>query len=139
LQIARIRSLLFAPAPSAALVYQIVMKANVRAKQSAMLEGEEASLRARLLAILLGSAAIGAQLFLNSTNSPKTTARYSREEADDLFNAAQRCIELRVSLGLDVGDSVADFFQSACREAASSDAHCRGPRKLAEWLLGKIA
>jgi hypothetical protein len=114
------------------------MKADVRANQSAMLDAEEASLRSRLLAILPGAAVGGAQLFLNSTNSPKTTARYSHEEADDLFKSAQRCIELRVSLGLHAGDSVADFFQTACREAASGDAHRRGPRKLAEWLLTKI-
>jgi hypothetical protein len=64
------------------------MKANVRANQSAMLDAEEATLRARLLAILPGAAAGGAQLFLNSTNSPKTTARYSHEEADALFMSA---------------------------------------------------
>jgi hypothetical protein len=31
-----------------------------------------------------------------------------------------------------------DHFLIACREAASGDAHRRGPRKLAEWLLTKI-
>ena len=114
------------------------MKANVRAKQSAMLDAEEASLRARLLAILPGTAAGGAQLFLNSTNSPKTPARYSHKEADALFMSAQRCVELRQNLGLDAEGSVADHFLIACREAASGDAHRRGPRKLAEWLLTKI-
>ena len=111
------------------------MKANARANQSAMLDAEEASLRARLLAILPGAAAGGAQLFLNS---PKTTARYSHEEADALFMSAQRCMVLRATLGLDAEGGVADHFLIACREAASGDAHRRGPRKLAEWLLTKI-
>ena len=48
---------LFATAPGAARVCRVVMKANVRANQSAMLDAEEASLRARLLAILPGAAA----------------------------------------------------------------------------------
>ena len=114
------------------------MKANVRAKQSAMLNAEEASLRARLLAILPGVVAGGAQLFLNSTNSPKTPARYFHEEADALFLSAQRCMVLRANLGLDAEGGVADHFLIACREAASGNAHRRGPRKLAEWLLTKI-
>jgi hypothetical protein len=60
------------------------MKVEGHTKQCAMLDAEEASLRARLLAILPGVAADGAQLSLNSSNSPVTTARYSHEEADDL-------------------------------------------------------
>jgi hypothetical protein len=115
------------------------MKADVRANQSrAMLDAEEASLRARLLAILPGAATSGSELFLNSTNSPKTIARYSHEVADDLFASARRCMELRANLGLDAEGGVADHFLIACREAASGDAHRRGPRKLAEWLLTKI-
>jgi len=114
------------------------MKADVRGKQSATLGAEEASRRARLLAILPGAAAGGTQIFLNSTNSPKTIARYSHEEADDLFTSAQRCMVLRANLGLDAEGGVADQFLIACREAASGDAHRRGPRKLAEWLLTKI-
>jgi hypothetical protein len=103
-----------------------------------MLDGEEASLRARLLAILPGAAAGGSQIFLNAVNSPNLTARRSHEEADDLFASAKRCMELRADLGLDASGSVADNFLIACREAASGDAHRRGPRKLAEWLLTKI-
>jgi hypothetical protein len=114
------------------------MKPNVRAKQSAMLDAEEASLRARLLAILPGAVAGGAQLFLNSTNSPKTPARYYHKEADTLFASAQRCMALREYLGLDAEGGVAHHFLIACREAASGDPHRRGPRKLAEWLLTKI-
>jgi len=114
------------------------MKADVRANQSAMLDAEEASLRARLLAILPGVATGGSPLFLNSTNAPETTARYSHEEADDLFTSAQYCIVLRGNLGLDAKGSVADHFLMACQEAASGGAHRRGPRKLAEWLLTRI-
>ncbi len=102
-----------------------------------MLDAEEASLQARLLTILPAATA-GSQLFLNAVNSPNSTARYSHEDADDLFASAQRCMELRAELGLDVAGSVADNFLIACREAASGDAHRRGPRKLAEWLLTKI-
>jgi hypothetical protein len=38
----------------------------------------------------------------------------------------------------DAEGGVAGHFLIACREAASGDAHRRGPRKLAEWLLTKI-
>lgn len=115
------------------------MKGQVRANQRrAMLDAEEASLRARLLAILPGAATGGSQLFLNAGNSPSSIARYSHEDADDLFASAKRCVELRGDLGLDVAGSVADNFLVACREAASGDSHRRGPRKLAEWLFTKI-
>jgi hypothetical protein len=103
-----------------------------------MLDTEKASLRARLLAILPGAATGGSQLFLNAANSPNSTARYSHEDADDLFASAKRCTELRADLGLDAAGSIADNFIIACREAASGDAHRRGPRKLAEWLFTKI-
>jgi hypothetical protein len=114
------------------------MKVDVHANQSAMLDAEEASLRARLLAILPGAAAVGSQLFLNAAYSPNSTSRYSHEDADDLFASAKRCLELRAELGLDAAGSVADNFLIACREAASGDAQRRGPRKLAEWLFAKI-
>jgi hypothetical protein len=115
------------------------MKSHVRANQKrAMLDAEEESLRDRLLAILPGVASRGSQLFLNEANSPNSTARYSHEEADDLFASAKRCVELRADLALDAAGSVADSFLIACREAASGDAHRRGPRKLAEWLFTKI-
>jgi hypothetical protein len=115
------------------------MKAQVRANQRrAMLDAEEASLGDRLLAILPGVSTGGSQLFLNATNSPNSTSRYSHEEAGDLFASAKRCMELRADLGLDAAGSVADKFLIACREAASGDAHRRGPRKLAEWLFTKI-
>lgn len=103
-----------------------------------MLDAEEASLRARLLAILPVAATDGSQLFLNAVNSPNLTARYFHEEADDLFASAKRCMELRADLGLDAAGSLADNFLIACREAVSGDAHRRGPRKLAEWLFAKI-
>jgi hypothetical protein len=114
------------------------MKDDRHAKLRAMLDTEEGSLRVRLLAILPDVAARGTQLVLNSTNSPETTARYSHEEANELFTSAQRIMALRGKLGLDTEHCVSDHFLIACREAASSDAHRRGPRKLAEWLLTKI-
>jgi hypothetical protein len=114
------------------------MKVEGHTKQCAMLDAEEASLRARLLAILPGVAADGAQLFLNSSNSPVTTARHSHEEADDLFASAQHCVGLRGNLGLNAEGCVAHHFLIACQEAPSDGAHRRGPRKLAEWLLTKI-
>jgi len=115
------------------------MKADVRAKQNrATLDVEEASLRARLLKILPHVASAGAQLFLNAVNSPKSTARYCHEEADDLFASAQRCADLRELLSLEGEPSIAGYFLAACHEAASTDPHRRGPRKLAEWLLTKV-
>jgi hypothetical protein len=115
------------------------MKAQVHAKKTrAMLDAEEATLRDRLLTILPGGSTSGGQLFLNASNSPNSISRHSHEEADDLFASAKRCMELRADLGLDAAGTVADHFLIACREAASGDAHRRGPRKLAEWLFAKI-
>ena len=66
------------------------MKAERHTKQLTTLDGEEASLRDRLLALLPGVAIGGAQLFVNSMNSPEKAARYSHQEADALFKTAQR-------------------------------------------------
>jgi hypothetical protein len=51
------------------------MKAEHHTRQLTMLDGEEASLRDRLLALLPGVATGGAQLFLNSMNSPEKAAQ----------------------------------------------------------------
>jgi hypothetical protein len=116
------------------------MKSDARAKQARVtLEAEEASLRAHLLALLPSVARDGAPHFVNSTNSHGEIARYCHQEADALFASAQRCVELRESIGLEGEGDVAGYFLAACREAASGDAHRRGPRKLAEWLLAKLA
>jgi hypothetical protein len=115
------------------------MKADVRAKQShASLDAEEASLRSRLLAILPDAAITGAQLFLNSANSPTSISRYSHEAAEDMYASARRCVELREALGLEIDLSVAGYFLAACDEAASADANRRGPRKLSAWLLANV-
>jgi hypothetical protein len=116
------------------------VKSDARAKQARIkLEAEEASLRARLLALLPSASRDGGQLFLDSTNSHGETACYCHQDADALFASANRCLELRESLGLEGEGEVAGYFLAACREAASADPHRRGPRKLAEWLLGKLA
>jgi hypothetical protein len=96
-------------------------------------------LHSRLLALLPSVARDGASLFVNSANSPEAIARYSHEDADALFASAQRCVELRESVGLEGEGDVAGYFLAACREAASADPHRRGFRKLAEWLLAKLA
>ncbi len=59
------------------------MKAEHHTRQLTMLDGEEASLRDRLLALLPGVATGGAQLFLNSMNSPEKAARYSHQEGEE--------------------------------------------------------
>jgi hypothetical protein len=116
------------------------MKPDVRAKQSrASLDAEEALLLSRLLEILPDAASGGAQLFLNSANSPQSIARYSHQAADELYASARRCIDLRAALGLEGEFGVAAYFLAACDEAASALAHRRGPRKLAAWLLTKVA
>jgi hypothetical protein len=116
------------------------MKGDARAKQARVaLDAEEASLRARLLALLPSIARDGAPLFVNSTNSHEEIARYCHQDADELFASAKRCVELRESLGLEGEGDVAGYFLAACREAAGGDPHRRGPRKLTEWLLGKVA
>jgi hypothetical protein len=115
------------------------MKSDARAKQARVaLDAEEASLRTSLLALLPSVARDGAELFLNSTNSHGEIARYCHQDADALFASAEACVKLRKSLGLEGDGEVAGCFLAACREAASDDAHRRGPRKLAEWLLGKL-
>ena len=115
------------------------MKADVRAKQTrATLDAEEALLRSRLLEILPDAASGGAQLFLNSVNSSKSTARYSHGAADEMYASARRCIDLRAALGLEGEFGVAGYFLAACDEAASALPHRRGPRKLAAWLLTKV-
>ena len=115
------------------------MKIDIRAKKTlAALEAEEASLRARLVAVLPSVARDGAQLFTNSTNSVGEIARYRHADADALFASAEACVELRESLGLVGEGEVAGYFLAACREAASADPHRRGPRKLAKWLLAKL-
>jgi hypothetical protein len=116
------------------------MKSDARAKKARVaLDAEEASLRAQLLALLPSVARDGGQPFLNSRNSPETTARYSHKDADTLFTSAEGCVGLRKSIGLEGEGEVAGYFLAACREAASGDPQRRGPRKLAEWLLGKLA
>ena len=116
------------------------MKTDSRINQACVaLDAEEASLLARLLTLLPGIASGGAQLFLNSVNSPESIARWSHEDADALFESAQRCVELRETLGLVEEGNVAGYFLAACREAAGGDPHRRGPRKLAELLLLKLA
>jgi hypothetical protein len=49
--------------------------------------------------VIFGDVVGGSQLFLNAVNSPNLTARYSHEEADDLFASATRCLELLADLG----------------------------------------
>jgi hypothetical protein len=116
----------------------VVMKSDARAKQARVtLDAVEAALRARLLALLPSAARDGAPLFVNSTNSQREIARYCHKDA--LFASAEACVELRASLGLEGEGEVAGYFLAACREAASGDPHRRGPRKLAEWLLEKLA
>ena len=116
------------------------MKSDARTKQArVVLDAEEASLRTRLLALLPSVARDGGQLFLNSTNSHGESARYCHRDADALFASAEACVKLRESLGLEGDEDVAGYFLAACRKAASGDEHRRGARKLAEWLLGKIA
>jgi hypothetical protein len=116
------------------------VKSDARAKQARVtLEAEEASLRAHLLALLPRVARDGAPLFVNSTNSHGEISRYRHQDADALFACALRCVELRGALGLEGEGEVAGYFLAACREAASADPHRRGPRKLAEWLIAKLA
>ena len=116
------------------------MKRDTRASQAhAALDAEEASLRSSLLALLPSVARDGAQLFLNSTNTHGESAHYCHRDADALLASAEACVKLRESLSLGGEGDVAGYFLAACREAASDDPHRRGPRKLAEWLLGKVA
>jgi hypothetical protein len=109
------------------------------AKVENQLALEEAALRERLLTELPTAAASGHDLFTNSRFNPHgLLATHLSRVSEQLLHSAEQCIAWREALGLQVQQSVGQLFIAACEERASGAAHRRGPKRLAEWLLGEL-
>jgi hypothetical protein len=116
------------------------MKRSRLAKGEERLASSESLLRASLLEVLPGVASGGfSLLFTNSKYNPHgfPTHRIDRE-AEAFLELALACVELREHLRLPMDGTVGELFLAACEEAASSDEHRRGPRRLAEALLQRL-
>lgn len=100
----------------------------------------ESELRSRLLESLPEVALSGSPLFFSSELDPHgLSLAHLHPESERILQAAKSCVDMRAQLGLSVVGSVGDLFLSACRESASlGDAHRRGPRRLASWLLAEL-
>ena len=110
-------------------------------KLERQLSALEEELRTRLRDLLPEVAHNGSLLFMNSKFNPhRLNLAHLHAQSEHLLQTANSCVELRVQLGMDVAGSVADLFLAACRESADLDnAHRRGPRKLAAWLLEELS
>jgi len=99
----------------------------------------EAALRADLLRALPAVVESGSLLFVNSEWNPHgLLPHWIHPQAEDLLQQARACVALREVLALPLAGSVGEQFLTACAEAASGDEQRRGPRRLAEWLLGAL-
>ena len=115
------------------------MKTDRHAKVQAQLRDAETRLRARLLVLLPDAAQDGRALFTNSEfNSNNLLASHLSAEAEWLLRESRRCLELRGAANLSPDGSVGRLFLDACFEAAGSDPHRRGPRRLAAALLDAV-
>jgi len=100
----------------------------------------EEDLRSRLRDLLPAIADDGSPLFTNSEFNPHgLNAAHMHAQSEDLLRAANSCVAMRAQLGLPIAGSAAALFIAACREGADlNNAHRRGPRRLASWLLEEI-
>ena len=104
-----------------------------------MLRDAEAMLLEHLLEALPRVADSGELLFTNSRfNAHGVPSAHLSREAEALLDMSLACIELRESLELPITGSVGKLFLESCEEAASSDEHRRGPRRLAAALLAEL-
>ena len=116
------------------------MRSTRFTRTEAELQQAEARLRDRLLVLLPEAAEGGRALFTNSAFNPsKLRASHFAVDAESLLSEARKCLDLRIALGLSTKGSVGQLFLEACGEAAGSDPHRRGPRRLAAALLEAIA
>jgi hypothetical protein len=103
------------------------------------LKQAEALLRKTLLEVLPSVIRFGWPVFTNSKHNPYSLPSHLiDEEAEAIWALASSCIDLREYLAFDVPESVGHLFLEACEESASSNAHRRGPRKLAEAILEQL-
>ena len=115
------------------------MKSRSGAKTESQLVLVEAALRERLLTELPAAAASGHDLFTNSRFNPYgLSAGHLSKVSEELLRSAEQCISWRRTLGIPVEHSVGQLFISACEERASLAPHRRGPKRLAESLLGEL-
>ena len=116
------------------------MKRDRVAETETNLLAPEARLRDALLAVLPEVALSGALLFTNHTNNPHGLPISKLwPQAESIYADAVSCLEMRVAIGIPAEDSTGQLFLAACEEAASSDEHRRGPRKLAASLLERLS
>ncbi len=115
------------------------MNRKRRAKGENILRGAEAKLLEHLLRVLPAVVNTGEPLFTNSRFNPHGLLEgHLSKEAEALIDLSLACVEMRESLDLPVSGSVGKLFVEACEEAASSDEHRRGPRRLAAALFATL-
>jgi hypothetical protein len=116
------------------------MKRDRLADTEASLRAAEARLKDVLLAVLPEVAVSGASLFTNHAHNPHGLPIAKLwPQAEALYSDALACLETRAAIGLPTGNSTGQLFLAACEEAASSNEHRRGPRKLAASLLERLS
>ena len=116
------------------------MKQRHRAKGEKILHATENTLRESLLEILSEVVGSGEQLFFNSQFNPHNLPPYHlSKQGEALLQTSLACIEMRETLELPAEGSVGELFVASCKEAASSNEHRLGPRKLAAALLEQLS
>lgn len=116
------------------------MKRNRAAEAVENLQDAEARLTESLLALLPQVVESAAPLFTNSTYNPYNFPGHKLwPPAQTVYEDALACVEARSALSLSLVGSVGQLFIATCEEAASSDEHRRGPRKLAAALLESLS
>ena len=99
----------------------------------------ECALKSQLLELLPGALAGNTLLFINSEfNSLGLRPHSLKSNSEELLSKSKECIQLRESLAMPIENSPGYLYISACKESASTDENRRGPRRLAEWLLGEL-
>lgn len=116
------------------------MKRDRVVEAETSLRAAEARLRALLLAVLPKVALSEASLFTNRAHNPHGLPISTLwPQAEALHAEALFCLEAREALGFPTANSTGQLFLAACEEAASSNEHRRGPRKLAASLLEQLS
>lgn len=116
------------------------MKTSRQNKLETQLAATESELLELLAIALPYTAEHGNMLFFNSAFLPDYIQLHRiGERSELLLSLSNESLALREQIGLPVLGSVGQLFLTACSEAANtSNAHRRGPRQLATWLLGEL-
>jgi hypothetical protein len=113
------------------------MKATRTQKLERELLAAEQVLRDRLLHELAHAAEHGGFVFDASRDGERLPDRWVAL-GDELSEQARSCQGMREMLSLPLEGSVGDLYLRCCAENASGDAHRRGVRRLAAWLLAEL-